>query len=87
MEVIVRKPTEAEKAEAQKWGTWEKEESEFDWQYDEKETCLILEGKAEIFSDGKKIAEFGAGDYVVFPQGLSCTWKITKKIRKKYKFS
>ena len=29
---------------------------------------------------------FGPGDYVVFPQGLDCTWKVKKTIRKHYKF-
>ena len=62
-----------------------KEASTFPWQYDEKETCLILEGKAIIkCSDGT--LEFGTGDYVVFPQGLKCTWEIKDKIRKHYKF-
>lgn len=86
MEVTVRKPTDAERKEAQAWGVWEKEISEFDWEYSEKEICLILEGNAQIFEGEGKIAEFGAGDYVVFPEGLSCTWKITKKIRKKFRF-
>ena len=86
MEIIVKKPTDKEKQEMQKCGIWEKEVSEFPWQYDEKETCLILEGKVEITTqDGKKV-NFQKGDYVVFPKGLKCTWKITEPVRKYYRF-
>ena len=85
MKPSVKKPTLKEKQEAECWLIWEKEASTFPWQYDEKETCLILEGKAIIkCPDGT--LEFGTGDYVVFPQGLKCTWEIKDKIRKHYKF-
>ncbi len=86
--IIVRKPTAAEAAEAEQWGTWEKEPSTFDWNYDEQETCLILEGSASVTSmDKKQSAKFGPGDWVVFPQGLKCVWTIKEKIKKRYKFS
>jgi uncharacterized cupin superfamily protein len=67
------------------WGIWEKEESTFDWSYDEKETCYILVGEAEV-SYGTKKVSFKAGDLVVFPQGLDVTWRIKKGIRKRYLF-
>jgi len=85
MKPKVRKPTEKESKEAESWPIWEKEESEFPWEYDEQETCLILEGKTTVKMPEETI-EFGAGDYVVFPEGLECTWEIKKKIRKHYKF-
>ena len=85
MKPNVRKPTENELKEAESWPIWEKEESEFPWEYSVQETCLILEGNAVIKTPQDNI-EFGAGDYVVFPEGLKCTWKITKKIKKHYKF-
>lgn len=86
MNIEVRKPTEQEIVEASGWPVWEKEVSEFPWSYDEKETCLILEGAAEVTSaDGRK-AVFGAGDFVIFPAGLSCVWKITENIKKHYTF-
>ena len=81
----IRKPTEDEAKEAESWPIWEKEESTFPWNYDVQETCLILEGKAMVTTP-KESVEFGPGDYVIFPKGLSCTWKINKKIRKHYKF-
>ena len=85
MKPKVRKPTENEKQEAESWPIWEKEESEFPWEYSDQETCLILEGNAVVKSPEEDV-EFGPGDYVVFPQGLKCTWEIKKKIKKHYKF-
>lgn len=86
MGVEVRKPTAAEIAEAENWGEWEKEPSEFPWSYDEKETCLILEGHAVFESADGERAEFGAGDWVVFPSGAQGVWKIDETIKKKYNF-
>ncbi len=85
MKIIVRKPTKSEIEKAGTWDIWEKEPSEFDWKYDESETCYILEGNAKVMTqDG--IVGFGKGDWVVFPKGLKCKWKIEKKIRKHYFF-
>jgi len=81
----VKKPTEKEKQEAESWPIWEKEVSTFPWEYNEKETCLILKGKAMAKTSEGNI-EFSAGDYVVFPKGLKCTWEIKDKIRKHYNF-
>jgi len=84
--MTVRKPTQAEIEMAAEWDTWEKEPSEFSWYYDQKETCYILEGKARVIAPDGSHIEFGAGDWVVFEQGLKCTWKITERIRKHYMF-
>ncbi len=82
----VWKPTEEEIKTTQDWGIWEKEASEFPWSYDEKETCLILDGKAEVSDkEGNKVV-FESGDMVQFEAGLTCTWKIVKDIRKRYVF-
>jgi len=43
-----RKPLEDEIRETETWGIWSKEPSEFPWFYDERETCLILEGSATV---------------------------------------
>ncbi|MCK4714778.1 MAG: cupin domain-containing protein [Candidatus Aenigmarchaeota archaeon] len=85
MKIEVRKPTEDEIKSTESWGTWEKEPSEFDWEYGEKETCYILEGSATVTASDGESASFGAGDWVVFPPGLKCKWKIDKEIKKKYK--
>lgn len=85
MKPKVTKPTPEQKQAAESWPIWEKEESTFPWEYDEKETCLILKGKATVKCPEGTV-EFGAGDYVVFPKGLKCTWEIKEKIRKHYNF-
>jgi len=86
-EVKIEKPT-PEKLRAlgvEKWGTWECEPSTFDWSYDSPETCYILEGKVKVKTPSG-VAEFGKGDLVRFPEGLSCTWTVIEKVRKKYLF-
>jgi len=85
MKIQVRKPTEAEKKSASQWPIWTKEASSFPWHYDEPETCLILEGQVKVEA-GKDVVSFGAGDWVVFPQGLDCTWHIAQPVRKHYRF-
>tara|TARA_B100000686_G_C15808077_1_gene487561 strand:- start:52 stop:318 length:267 start_codon:yes stop_codon:yes gene_type:complete len=67
------------------WPIWTCEVSEFDWEYDEKESCLLLEGEVELESELGNV-QFGAGDFVVFPKGLKCRWKVTKAVRKHYTF-
>jgi len=85
---IVRNPTDdALKAmDVENWPIWEKEESEFPWSYDEPETCYVLEGNVVVTPDGGDPVEIQAGDLVTFPSGMSCTWKISKAIRKHYRF-
>jgi len=67
------------------WPIWEKEASEFPWSYDEKETCYILEGEVEVTPERGEAVKMGKGDLVTFPQGMSCTWKILKDVKKHYK--
>lgn len=82
----VHKATKAEIGKTSSWGVWSKEPSDFDYSYDEKETCYILEGEAEVSdAKGNKIS-FKAGDWVVFHPGLECKWSIKKTIKKKYYF-
>ena len=68
------------------WPIWEKEISRFDWHYDSIEECYLLEGEVVVETeDGEKV-EFGGGDFVTFPEGLSCIWDIKKPVRKHYNF-
>lgn len=87
VKIEVRKPSEEEieRIKAENWGIWEKEASEFPWEYDEKETCYLLEGEVTVSHEGGSVT-FAKGDLVVFPQGLKCIWKITSPVRKYYKF-
>jgi uncharacterized protein len=86
-DVIVKKPTTAQVAEAKKWPTWQHAADKFEWFYGEREKCLILEGKAVVRSrDGAESVSFGAGDWVEFPVDLECVWEITEALRKHYSF-
>lgn len=67
------------------WSSWECEPSTFDWEYDDKETCYVLEGKVKVKTPDGEV-EFGKGDLVTFPEGLKCTWNVIEKTRKVYKF-
>ena len=85
MSITVKKATETEKAEMKTKPVWECGVSEFDWHYDSEETCLLIEGEVTVSHEGGSVS-FGAGDYVVFPKGLSCVWKVSKPVKKHYVF-
>ena len=85
MQIIVRKPTEEEITAFSKMPTWGCEVSEFDWYYDDREQCILTDGEVVVEYNGTSVS-FGAGDFVEFPQGLSCVWKVTKPVRKHYQF-
>ena len=67
------------------WPIWTCEVSEFPWKYDVEESCLILKGEVYV-AVGSDTVQIKAGDFVIFPKGLSCVWKVTKPIRKHYQF-
>ena len=88
MKVEIEKLSEEqiEEKRIKTWPIWEKEVSRFDWYYDSIEECLLLEGKVVVETeDGEKV-EFGKGDFVTFPQGLSCVWDIKEAVKKHYNF-
>lgn len=66
-----------------RWDIWEKDPSEFEWAYTNEEHCFIIEGKATITTEDGSVG-IKKGDYVVFPVGLRCRWKVTEGIRKYY---
>lgn len=68
------------------WPIWTKEVSEFPWHYASSESCYILEGEITVIPQNGDPVSITKGDFVVFPKGLSCTWKITKAVRKHYLF-
>lgn len=88
MKIEIQKPgiKELESKGVSSWPIWEKEISRFDWHYDSIEECYLLEGRVIVETeDGKKV-EFGKGDFVTFPKGLSCIWDIKEPVRKHYNF-
>jgi len=85
--VEVKKPTkeELESMEVKSWPTWGCEASSFDWEYDDKESCYIIEGDVTVVTPEGEV-KFGAGDFVVFPKGLKCKWNVHQRVLKHYKF-
>ena len=65
------------------WPIWSCEISEFPWSYSVQETCYLLEGQVKVTTDLETMT-FGAGDFVVFPASLSCTWKVLQAVKKHY---
>jgi uncharacterized cupin superfamily protein len=85
--ITIEKPTEEKLnlLQVQSWPIWECDPSEFEWFYDEQETCFLLQGKVTVQTDRETVS-FGAGDLVTFPAGLSCIWRVNEKVRKHYRF-
>ncbi len=88
MEIIVKKISENEFHAMQivSWPIWCKEIGEFEWFYDESESCYILEGEVTVTPKNGQPVTFTAGDFVQFPQGLHCVWNVKKPVKKQYRF-
>jgi len=86
MNIEMRKPVaeELESLGVFGWPIWTCEPSVFDWKYDRKETCYLLEGQVTVEAKGQ-VVSFGKGDLVVFPEGLACVWKVKEAVRKHYR--
>ena len=85
MDITVRKPTDREISGMKTKPVWTCDVSEFPWHYDSTETSLIVEGNVTVTYDDKSVT-FGAGDFVVFPEGLSCVWQVKKPVKKHYMY-
>lgn len=93
-EITVTKMSKDEaesKHKISKWGTWGCEVSKFDWEYSGTETAYVLEGEVLVTLTGAwascKPTKVEAGDLVVFPDGMTCVWDVTKPIKKHFNFS
>ena len=86
--IHIEKPSEERLDELQgrTWPVWTKEPSEFPWEYDETETCYLLDGEVVVTPENGSSVNFGKGDLVIFTRGLKCSWKIIRTVRKHYKF-
>jgi hypothetical protein len=86
--IIEHNPNPARLTElgVRQWPIWTKEVSQFPWSYDEQEICYFLEGEVEVVPESGQPVKIKKGDLVTFPQGLTCTWKILKPVRKHYRF-
>ena len=86
VEIQKLKDDELDKKNIKSWPIWEKEVSRFDWHYDQIEECYLLRGNVIVETDDGNKIEFGKGDFVTFPKGLSCTWDIKEPVKKHYNF-
>jgi len=87
MKIEIKQPKEEDlnKEGVYDWPIWEKEVSRFDWHYDSEETCYLLEGQVTVTMPDGQAVEFGAGDMVRFPEGLSCSWDISVPVKKHFR--
>lgn len=85
--VIIQKLSrqEIEERKIEKWPVWTKEVSRFDHLYDGDEECLFLEGEVVIETAAGNFSIF-PGDFVIFQDGLTCTWNVKKPVKKHYNF-
>jgi len=85
--IEVRKPfsSDPNALNVSHWPVWTKECSVFDWVYDERETCLFLEGKVMVRTQSGEVF-MGSGDMVTFAKGLKCTWHVLEPVKKHYCF-
>ena len=88
MNIIIIKLSENEIIEMgiRSWPIWSCEISKFDWEYSDQESCLLLDGEVEVKSEFETV-RVSVGDFVVFPKGLKCCWKVTSPVRKHYTFN
>jgi uncharacterized cupin superfamily protein len=83
--VVKANETQKQKAATPVFHDWECEVSEFEHNYTEPETFLVLQGRAEITHSGGT-SSFGAGDWVLISKIGNAHWKVFEKIKKRYKF-
>ena len=84
--ITVTTPSEHALAElgVKEWPVWTCEPSSFDWHYDQKETCYVVEGEVTVRAGDEEVS-FGPGDLGVFPEGLDCKWEVRSPVKKHYK--
>ena len=72
-------------SEYQSWAIWTCEPSTFDWAYEQEEHFFIINGSVTVTTSSNTV-NIEKGDYVIFPKGLECVWKVHKSIKKHYMF-
>ncbi len=88
MKILIKSPCSASliiQYGIKNWPIWECEPSNFTWDYNEKEICLIIEGEANIKTETGENYFIKSGDLVEFHSGLSCKWQINKRIKKHFR--
>ncbi len=87
MEISIQQLTkeEVKNRKVHSWPVWSKQKSIFPWTYDSTEECYIISGSVTVHAGGMA-HHIKAGDFVIFPAGLSCEWEIHEDLRKHYNF-
>ena len=89
MSILVISPcpeSTVEKLGIKSWPIWTCDVSSFDWAYENKENCLLIECEVKVPQEGGQPICFSAGDLVTFPAGINCRWEVQKVVRKHYRF-
>ncbi|KAL1826101.1 hypothetical protein DCAR_0314294 [Daucus carota subsp. sativus] len=90
LDIIVQsKPSEDQLSELgiKSWPKWGCSPGKYQLKFDAQETCYLVRGKVKVYrKDSPEVVEFAAGDLVILPKGLSCTWDVSVAVDKHYKF-
>ncbi|KAL3725177.1 hypothetical protein ACJRO7_030226 [Eucalyptus globulus] len=94
--LVERDPPESKLSELniKCWPKWGCPPGKYQLKFDAEETCYLVKGKVKVYPRGSssspssedQFVEFGAGDLVIIPKGLSCTWDVSVAVDKYYKF-
>ncbi|XP_078427740.1 uncharacterized protein LOC144700185 [Wolffia australiana] len=87
--IVEKNPPEARLAElgVRSWPKWGCPPGRFPLRFEAEEICYLLRGRVKALTKGSSdFVEFAAGDLVVIPKGLSCTWEVSVAVDKHYKF-
>ncbi|CAM8976691.1 unnamed protein product [Rhodiola kirilowii] len=95
---VEKQPAESRLADLgiKSWPKWGCSPGTYQLKFDAEETCYLVKGRVRAYvkrssssssaSPGSEYVEFGAGDLVVIPKGISCTWDVSVAVDKYYKF-
>ncbi|KAI3411651.1 Cupin_3 domain-containing protein, partial [Psidium guajava] len=92
--IIERNPSETRLSELniKCWPKWACPPGKYRLKFDAEETCYLLKGKVKAYSSvsapasSSDFVEFAAGDLVIIPKGIRCTWDVSVAVDKYYKF-
>ncbi|KZV32954.1 hypothetical protein F511_01465 [Dorcoceras hygrometricum] len=90
--IVQRNPSESQLSELgiKSWPKWGCSPGKYQLKFDAQETCYLVRGRVKVYpkncSTDQETVEFGAGDLVIIPKGLSCTWDVSVAVDKHYTF-
>ncbi|XP_028216931.1 uncharacterized protein LOC114399036 [Glycine soja] len=87
---VESKPTELRLLELGviSWTKWGRAPGQYESHTEAQETYFLLKGRVKFIPKDSTYdpIEFGAGDLVTIPKGLTCTWDISVAVDAHYKF-